>query len=81
MTFWYPYSFDDRWREWNEAKTDYAEDRISTSIGQAEPSVPDVKRKRKKAMAVAERERVAKWDREEAIQGEREHQEYMERSV
>ena len=45
-------------------------------------SVPDdVKRKRKKAMAVAESERVAKRDREEAIQGERDHQEYMERSV
>ena len=45
-------------------------------------SVPDdVKRKRKKAMAVAESERVAKRDREEAIQGERDHQEYMERLV
>ena len=32
-------------------------------------------------MAVAERERVAKRDREEATQGERDHQEYMERSV
>ena len=32
-------------------------------------------------MAVAERERVAKRDREQAIQGERDHQEYMERSV
>ena len=82
MIFWYPYSFDDRWRERSEAKTDYVEGRISTSIGQAERSVPDdVKRKRKKAMAVAERERVAKRDREEAIQGERDHQEYMERSV
>ena len=82
MIFWYPYSFDDRWREWNEAKTDYVEGRISPSIGQAERSVPDdVKRKRNKSMAVAERERVAKRDREEAIQGERDHQEYMERSV
>ena len=64
MIFWYPYSFDDRWREWNEAKTDYAEGRISTSIGQAERSVPDnVTGKRKKAMAVAERERVSKRDR------------------
>ena len=82
MIFSYPYSFDDRCRQWNEAKTDYVEGRISTSIGQAERSVPDdVKRKRKKAMAVAERERVAKRDREDAIQGERDHQEYMERSV
>ena len=49
MIFSYPYSFDDRWRKWNEAKTDYVEGRISTSIGQAERSVPDdVKRKRKK---------------------------------
>ena len=79
MIFWYPYSFDDRWREWNEAKTDYVEGRISTSIGQAERSVPDdVKRTRKKAMAVAGRERVAKRDREEAIQGERDHQGYIE---
>ena len=82
MIFWYPYSFDDRWREWNETKTDYVEGRISTSIGQARRSVPDdIKRKRKKAMAVAERERVAKRDREEAIQGERDHLAYMERSV
>ena len=66
----------------DRAKTDYVEGRISTSISQAERSVPDdVKRKRKKAMAVAERERVAKRDREEVIQGERDHQEYMERSV
>ena len=51
---------------------DYVEGRISTSIGQAERSVPDdVKRKRENAMAVAERERVAKRDREEAIQGEK----------
>ena len=82
MIFSYPYSFDDRWREWNEAKTDYAEGRISTSIAQAERSVPDhVKRKRQKAMTVAERERVVKRDRGEAIQGERDHQEYMERSA
>ena len=82
MIFWYPYSFDDGWREWNEAKTDYVEGRISTSIGQAELSVPDdVTRKRKKAMAVAVRERVTKRDRGEAIQGERDHQEYMERLV
>ena len=52
------YRFDDRWREWNEAKTDDVKGRISTSIGQAERSVPDdVKRRRKKAMVVAERER------------------------
>ena len=64
VIFWYPYSFDDRWREWNEAKTDNVEGRISTSIGQAERSVPDnVTGKRKKAMAVAERERVSKRDR------------------
>ena len=82
MIFCYPYSFDDRWREWNEAKTDCVEGRISTTIGQAERSVPDdVKRERKKGMAVAERERVAKRDREEAIQGERDHQQYMERAV
>ena len=82
MIFSYPYSFDDRCRQWNEAKTDYVEGRISTSIGQAERSVPDdVKRKRKKAMAVAEREREAKRDREDAIQGERDHQEYTKRSV
>ena len=82
MIFSYPYSFDDRWREWHEAKNNFVEGRISTSIGQAERSVPDdVKRKRKKAMAVEERERVAKRDTEEAIQGERDHQEYMERSV
>ena len=62
--------------------TRYVEGRISTSIGQVERSVPDdVKRKRKKAMAVAEVERVAKGDREEAIRGEPDHQEYMERSV
>ena len=63
-------------------KTDYVEGRISTSIGQAERSVPnDVNPKRKKAISVAEREKVAKRDREEAIQGERDHREYMERSV
>ena len=63
-------------------KTDYVEGRISTSIGQAERSVPNaVNPKRKKAISVAERERVAKRDREEAIQGERDHREYMERSV
>ena len=50
------------------------------SVRRSHP-VPDVKRKRKKAMAVAERERVAKRERGEAIQGGRDHQEYMERSV
>ena len=39
MIFWYPYRFDDRWRERNEAKTDYVEGGISTSIVQAERSV------------------------------------------